>query len=1041
MSIITWLHISDIHFQPKKEWRDNEYRQDLLSYLSEIIKETPNLKPDLIFCTGDIAFGETSASPIKDQYERAKIFFDELLKACGSNAPLGKDRIFVVPGNHDIDRKQVNNDAQVVLQQFANNSETHAENINQRFSERTLEFRDAIKRLSAYGQFISEYLPHLADPEQRHCYTRQIKLDHTTISITGFNSSWSAAGDEDDRNIWLAASWQFNSAKQQNVGSDYRIGLIHHPVDWLNQTERNIATVRISTEFDFWLHGHTHNPWVTPTDTNITIGAGAVGAATTPEFGFNITKLDTETGDCEIHLHTRNANGAGWTIQPIAKKAPSGVWRCSRSNSTSSSIAFPPAGKRPTDLTLHVLEQQLNHSLQSYSSQPVIWIDPTISRFDETAKEVRETTKISELEVIDNGKNSIFIAPPQYGLTCFSKHLCVTAWKIRKKLWIYLNATLIRPNKASIVDAINRQLAELAARLENIHCVAIDCLGPENKDGIKFLKVVSELFPHVSIVCTYQRTGIADIDQSALNAVRPFEIYHLWSLPKSSIRSLVAEYNAEKYIGDEDAVTSRVVADLEALNLHRTALNCLTLLKASELDFDENPVNRSEIIKRILFLLFNVDQIPSYKSRPDLKDCEFVLGYYCQQLIQRGNYSFSRNDFITTIQSFCRQQLIELEIPIVFDILYSNNIIVQHGSFFGFRFSYWILYFSAHRMHHDAEFAEYIFSKRRYANYPEIIEFYTGIDRKREDALKRLLADVEESVNAVQELLGLPEDLNPYKLDVWKASPEAEARMQEEVAKGIQESNLPAAIKDHYADKSYDRRRPYNQDFANVLSEQRVAALFQIIRAASRALRNSDYVAPETKRALLKAILRAWDQVSKVILVIIPALSSAGHASYDGTNFILEGDFGENESQRALGILKELPGNVVTWFQEDIFSQKMSPLLAEQLTSGGDSEISRHELVILMLRKRPRDWEKLLSHYISSVKKDSFYLLNVYVALQGQYRYSFASNSTLKDIEHLIRMAATKHVTGDKSPGVKIIEKTKSKLIGEVVPERQVKLE
>jgi hypothetical protein len=76
------------------------------------------------------------------------------------------------------------------------------------------------------------------------------------------------------------------------------------------------------------------------------------------------------------------------------------------------------------------------------------------------------------------------------------------------------------------------------------------------------------------------------------------------------------------------------------LNLHRTPLNCLTLLKVSEIDFDESPVNRSEMIKRVLFLLFNIDDVPTYKTRPDLKDCEYVLGYFCEHLIRDGAYSF-----------------------------------------------------------------------------------------------------------------------------------------------------------------------------------------------------------------------------------------------------------------------------------------------------------------------------------------------------------------------------------------------------------------
>src|ERR1044072_4963334 len=98
---LTWLHISDIHFHSKTEWRDSIARQALLTYLGEIFRCDGSLRPDLIFCTGDIAFGETGASPLAAQYKQAETFFASLLGVFGgSRAPLPKDRQFVVPGHH-----------------------------------------------------------------------------------------------------------------------------------------------------------------------------------------------------------------------------------------------------------------------------------------------------------------------------------------------------------------------------------------------------------------------------------------------------------------------------------------------------------------------------------------------------------------------------------------------------------------------------------------------------------------------------------------------------------------------------------------------------------------------------------------------------------------------------------------------------------------------------------------------------------------------------------------------------------------------------
>jgi hypothetical protein len=244
------------------------------------------------------------------------------------------------------------------------------------------------------------------------------------------------------------------------------------------------------------------------------------------------------------------------------------------------------------------------------------------------------------------------------------------------------------------------------------------------------------------------------------------------------------------------------------------------------------------MIKRVLFLLFNTENIPTYKSKPDLKDCEHVLGYFCELLVREGNYFFTRDRFLVEVQRFCRESLIELDTHVVFDVLYHNNILLKHGGNFYFRFSYWIFYFVAQRMHHDQSFADYILSDMRYAQYPEIIEFYTGADRKRDDALKVIINDLRACFISVKNSCGLPEGLNPYRHATWEASPQAQEKMQEAITNGVRESNLPAEIKDRYEDRTYDPARPYDQTIASILTEHSVLCLMQLTKAASRALRS-----------------------------------------------------------------------------------------------------------------------------------------------------------------------------------------------------------
>lgn len=90
------LHISDIHMRGGREkegWRRREVLGSAWQKnIDDLLLDGPI---DLICLTGDVA---NTGKP--DEYEDATVFVEELLKRVGQ--PM--QRLFVVPGNHDIDR-------------------------------------------------------------------------------------------------------------------------------------------------------------------------------------------------------------------------------------------------------------------------------------------------------------------------------------------------------------------------------------------------------------------------------------------------------------------------------------------------------------------------------------------------------------------------------------------------------------------------------------------------------------------------------------------------------------------------------------------------------------------------------------------------------------------------------------------------------------------------------------------------------------------------------------------------------------------------
>ncbi len=107
MATITWLHLSDLHFRAGEQWDEDVVLRNLLKDVRQRIAED-GLRPDLVAVSGDVAFCGAA-----EEYVLAGQFFDELLGA--TEPALPKDRLLVVPGNHDVDRRAITRGAEAIV--------------------------------------------------------------------------------------------------------------------------------------------------------------------------------------------------------------------------------------------------------------------------------------------------------------------------------------------------------------------------------------------------------------------------------------------------------------------------------------------------------------------------------------------------------------------------------------------------------------------------------------------------------------------------------------------------------------------------------------------------------------------------------------------------------------------------------------------------------------------------------------------------------------------------------------------------------------
>jgi len=271
-----------------------------------------------------------------------------------------------------------------------------------------------------------------------------------------------------------------------------------------------------------------------------------------------------------------------------------------------------------------------------------------------------------------------------------------------------------------------------------------------------------------------------------------------------------------------------------------------------------------------------------------------------------------------------------------------------------FKNSYWVFYFIAQRMNMNQKFRETIFLEKKYIDYPEIIEFYTGIDRNKEDALIILSKDLEETLQIVRTKVNIPNDINPYKAIKWNPDIPTLEKEEAKIGNNVISSGLPDEVKDKYQDKNYDQIRPYNQVINSVMRDYSFLVLMRQISATSRALRNSDFVADvNLKKELLNKITQGWNEINKLLIVIAPLLADKGNVAFEGARFDLdEDDFNIFDPiQKRMAVLSSVPTNVVKFFKDDIYSIKIGPLLIDKALKESNSLI-KHELMILIIAER-----------------------------------------------------------------------------------------
>ena len=298
--VLRWLHISDLHLREGEAWSQDRV---LSSMLEDIASRYSGMNsPDLIFVTGDIAFSGKRA-----EYELAERFLGELMR----RTSLQRERVFLVPGNHDVDRDLGQDTLEGARARIKSVLEVD------RFFDYEPRRRELYSRQSAFREFasrVSNAGGTYGAADFAHFASCEVGLIRVRVLL--IDSAWLANGGDDDRGHLVVGQRQIGACALglSREESGITFALMHHPFAWLAEFDAQGVENQVIELADICLRGHVHSEdlrtLVTQASRLPIFTAGAAFVTRDSENCYHLCSLDlsTSTGSVVSHRYRQVEN-------------------------------------------------------------------------------------------------------------------------------------------------------------------------------------------------------------------------------------------------------------------------------------------------------------------------------------------------------------------------------------------------------------------------------------------------------------------------------------------------------------------------------------------------------------------------------------------------------------------------------------------------------------------------------------------------------------------------------------------------------------
>lgn len=1017
---LRWLHISDFHFKA-----DVQYDQDVV--LRALLKSLPKLihrigHVDVVFATGDIA-----DTGLPSEYVQATQFFDKIIEILG----LSKERLFVVPGNHDVDRRL----GKGLVRSLSTRKEADA------YFDPCQPLPHIQQRQFAFSNWFNEYFSGIRKfPEVTTCGDPEtVVIRNSKIAVLPINTAVFSSDDQDHGKLHIGRRCVSDSMERLDVvDADLKFVLMHHSFDWLNSNETTNVKSAIRSSADLILSGHMH--WneveqvVSAESKVVHLVAGA--AYQTRDWPNRAMFAEISNDDLTVlPIHYVDSAKEMWVVDTSIfpeSKAFEGNFIVSRKKEKSQhNVAIRAVDKtalehggderKPVSVAGTAAKAEFEQDLLAApSGGKIVYAEPRLMKRPQEPGIENEfdVERVSIDALVTSSASYLIEARAEFGSSMLCKRLA----------YEFTNSGVVRVSRRDARNLPNyKKKLELEFQSELQSGAGEAVLILDHFDLGRDEKLLKELsamdrFGRIIIV-TVNRSNSPSRITDPTSFPFDVELLYLWSVGRSDVRSMAAalfDSSDDQFIS---SVVDKVYSGLLGLCIPLTPANVIMYLRVLHREVDFHPLNRVDIVSRYLEALLRRPS-DAYRDTFNLKNKTDVLSAFVFSLYKDQKNSFDDTYWHIFIQEYQKRTLTDFDAAVFLHELLESRIFVRSSGRIYLKYSFFFSYFMGRYISARPDALQEFLRDEEYLRMDGVVDVITGLSSENSLIVKSLTEKLRKNLAEFSGVY-IKGDFDPLIDVVWPDDnaddDELWKPIEAQIESGPRNSKEIDVIKSSFASEV----RTADQEVRFRKYAELESSLFLTLRLLGDALRNSDDIDGPMKMLAFDAVLDAHKVCLQLGTMLSGELAKHSFFLWGGIGFFGFDRAAKIDNERSydprFSVVTALSRSLASKAAEEIATRKLSGVFREKNKAASQVGFSEFVNFSCTLQAKGQNWEESLSDLIKRTDKNAFYLSAMLGKLMTNYRNEVNSTKEREGIKRLVALVRAKRQFKKQSPGAKAV--------------------